>query len=86
MSKENKMTQEEVKELRSLNEDVYKSLLEIGDISAGMSRLEKAKQTALFSHETCRHKLKSKQEELIDIYGEINVNLGTGELTPVDNK
>ncbi len=86
MSKKNKMTEEEVKELRQLNEDVYRSLLEIGDVSAGISRLEKSKQAALFNHETCRHKLKAKQEALIDVYGEINVNLGTGELEPIDKK
>ena len=36
MSEKSKMTQEEVKELRQLNEEVYRSLLEIGDISAGI--------------------------------------------------
>ena len=86
MSKKSKMTEEEVKKLRQLNEEVYRSLLEIGDISAGISRLEKSKQAALFNHETCRHKLKAKQEELIDVYGEINVNLGTGELEPIKEK
>jgi pantothenate kinase len=86
MSEKSKMTQEEVTELRQLNEEVYRSLLEIGDISAGISRLEKSKQAALFNHETCRHKLKTKQEELIDVYGETNVNLGTGELAPIDEK
>ena len=78
---EDKMTQEEVDDLRSSQKKLFDSRLDLGDVQVAISRLETRKKSLVFDIETQSATFTQLQNGLTEKYGNKKVNLETGELT-----
>jgi|DEB19_MinimDraft_3_1074340.scaffolds.fasta_scaffold03299_2 hypothetical protein len=79
MAKENKITQEELDKLRSLNQTYRDLKFQIADIEVSFERMKSQKMSSLANLETSAFDLSQFQDELISKYGDIKINLQTGE-------
>jgi hypothetical protein len=79
MAKEKKITQEELDKLRSLNQTYRDLKFQIADIEVSFERMKSQKMASLANLETSAFDLSQFQDELISKYGDIKINLQTGE-------
>jgi hypothetical protein len=79
MAKENKITQEELDKLRSLNQTYRDLKFQIADIEVSFERMKSQKMASLANLETSAFDLSQFQDELVSKYGDIKINLQTGE-------
>jgi hypothetical protein len=79
MEKENKITQEELDKLRSLNQTYRDLKFQIADIEVSFERMKSQKMASLANLETSAFDLSQFQDELVSNYGDIKINLQTGE-------
>jgi hypothetical protein len=79
MEKENKITQEELDKLRSLNQTYRDLKFQIADIEVSFERMKSQKMSSLANLETTAFDLSQFQDELVSKYGDIKINLQTGE-------
>ena len=79
MAKENKITQEELEKLRSLNQTYRDLKFQIADIEVSFERMKSQKMASLANLETSAFDLSQFQDELVSKYGDIKINLQTGE-------
>lgn len=79
MAKENKITQEELEKLRSLNQTYRDLKFQIADIEVSFERMKSQKMSSLANLETSAFDLSQFQDELVSKYGDIKINLQTGE-------
>jgi len=79
MAKEKKITQEELDKLRSLNQTYRDLKFQIADIEVSFERMKSQKMASLANLETSAFDLSQFQDELVSKYGDIKINLQTGE-------
>lgn len=77
--KEKKITQEELDKLRSLNQTYRDLKFQIADIEVSFERMKSQKMSSLANLETSAFDLSQFQDELVSKYGDIKINLQTGE-------
>lgn len=70
----------ELENLKSLNLKVKSLKEDIADIEVSLSRLKTKKQSALFEIEVAAEELNKFQSELFEKYGEVVIDLSTGEI------
>jgi hypothetical protein len=78
---EDRMTKEEVSELKELQQKMFNSRVDLGDIQVAMSRLETKKKSLIFDIENQSAVLGNFQEGLHKKYGDKKVDLETGVLS-----
>lgn len=79
MAKEKKLAQEELDKLRSLNQTYRDLKFQIADIEVSFERMKSQKMASLANLETSAFDLSQFQDELVSKYGDIKINLQTGE-------
>lgn len=77
------MEEEDLKGLRTLNEEFVKTRMRLSDIIVTQSRLEKDKASLILDIENKASQLSQLQAGLETKYGRKNVNLETGVLSEV---
>ncbi len=70
----------ELENLKSFSMKVKSLKEDIADIEVSLSRLKTKKQSALFEIEVAAEELSKFQSELFDKYGNVTINLSTGEI------
>ena len=78
-----KMEEEDLAQLRNLNEEFIKTRMKLSDIVVTLSRLEKDRVSMIADIENKAAQLSQIQAGLESKYGKRNVNLETGVLTEV---
>ena len=76
----NTLESTELESLKSLNIKVKTLKEDIADIEVSLSRLKTRKQSALFEIEVAAEELNKFQSELFDKYGDVTIDLSTGEI------
>ncbi len=79
MSKETKLTEEEVKELQEVISTSNKIKLELGNI-------ETQKHYLLHEHASVIDKMNDVQAKLEEKYGKMNVDINTGDISYVEEE
>jgi hypothetical protein len=74
-----KIEQDELSKLTELNKSFRDLKFQVADIELSLERLKKQKSATLSSLETSAHDLSKYQEDIIAKYGDITINLQTGE-------
>lgn len=70
----------ELENLKSLNLKVKSLKEDIADIEVSLSRLKNKKQSSLFEIEIAAEELSKFQAELFEKYGNVTIDLSTGEI------
>ena len=70
----------ELENLKDLNFKVKSLKEDIADIEVSLSRLKTKKQSALFEIEVAADELSKFQSELFEKYGNVTIDLSTGEI------
>ena len=70
----------ELENLKSFSMKVKTLKEDIADIEVSLSRLKTKKQSALFEIEVAAEELSKFQSELFDKYGNVTIDLSTGEI------
>lgn len=76
----NTLESNELESLKALNVKVKTLKEDIADIEVSLSRLKTRKQSALFEIEVAAEELNKFQSELFDKYGDVTIDLSTGEI------
>jgi predicted nucleic acid-binding Zn-ribbon protein len=76
----NTLESTELESLKDLNFKVKTLKEEIADIEVSLSRLKTKKQSALFEIEVAAEELSKFQSELFEKYGNVTIDLSTGEI------
>jgi hypothetical protein len=74
-----KIEQEELSKLTELNRNFRDLKFDIADIELSFERLKVRKKSTLSNLEIAAHDLAKYQEEIVAKYGDITINLQTGE-------
>lgn len=74
-----KIEQDELSKLTELNKNFRDYKFQVADIELSFERLKNQKKAVLTNLEVAVHDLAKYQEELIAKYGDITINLQTGE-------
>jgi hypothetical protein len=69
----------ELETLRSLNSNVHDLKYEIAEIEVSLQRLKSKKSTTMFEIENAANQLQTFQAELFEKYGNVKIDLKTGE-------
>jgi cob(I)alamin adenosyltransferase len=78
---EDKMTKEEVSGLKDMQQKMYTSRVDLGDVQVAISRLEIKKKSLIVDIEKQSSELNSYQKVLHNKYGDKTVDLETGVLS-----
>jgi hypothetical protein len=76
---EKRISEEELEKLRSLNQNYRDLKFQVADIEITFERMKSQKISTLANLETSAFDLSQFQEELVSKYGDIKINLQTGE-------
>lgn len=76
----NTLESTELEGLKALNIKVKTLKEDIADIEVSLSRLKTKKQSALFEIEVAAEELSKFQSELFEKYGNVTIDLSTGEI------
>lgn len=76
----NTLESTELEGLKALNVKVKTLKEDIADIEVSLSRLKTRKQSALFEIEVAAEELNKFQSELFEKYGDVTIDLSTGEI------
>ena len=74
-----KLEQEELSKLTELNRNFRDLKFDVADIELSFERLKSKKKSTLANLDIAAHDLAKYQEEIIAKYGDITINLQTGE-------
>jgi hypothetical protein len=74
-----KIEQDELSKLTELNKNFRDLKFQVADIELSLERLKNQKKSTLTNLEVAVHDLAKYQEEIIAKYGDITINLQTGE-------
>ena len=74
-----KIEQDELSKLTELNKSSRDLKFQVADIELSLERLKNQKKSTLTNLEVAVHDLAKYQEEIIAKYGDITINLQTGE-------
>lgn len=74
-----KIEQDELSKLTELNRSFRDLKFDVADIELSFERLKSKKQSTLSNLDIAAHDLAKYQEELVSKYGDISINLQTGE-------
>ena len=74
-----KIEQDELSKLTELNRNFRDLKFEVADIELSFERLKSKKKSTLANLEIAAHDLVKYQEEIVAKYGDITINLQTGE-------
>ena len=74
-----KIEQEELSKLTELNRNFRDLKFQVADIELSFERLKNQKKSTISNLEIAAHDLAKYQEEIIAKYGDITINLQTGE-------
>ena len=74
-----KLEQDELSKLTELNRNFRDLKFEVADIELSFERLKSKKKSTLANLDIAAHDLAKYQEEIIAKYGDITINLQTGE-------
>ncbi|MFY8170638.1 MAG: hypothetical protein ACOVK2_05935 [Candidatus Fonsibacter sp.] len=74
-----KLEQEELSILTELNRNFRDLKFEVADIELSFERLKSKKKSTLANLDIAVHDLAKYQEDMVAKYGEISINLQTGE-------
>lgn len=74
-----KIEQEELSKLTELNRNFRDLKFQVADIELSFERLKNQKSATIANLEVAVHDLAKYQEEIIAKYGDITINLQTGE-------
>jgi hypothetical protein len=74
-----KIEQDELSKLTELNRNFRDLKFQVADIELSLERLKNQKKSTLTNLEVAVHDLAKYQEEIIAKYGDIKINLQTGE-------
>lgn len=79
------ITQEELELLQKANTDFNKAKLQLADIEIGIKQLE-GKKSGVFSElEQISNEFKELETTMVEKYGNVNINLQTGEIQDDEN-
>ena len=81
MEKNNKLTKEELEGIYSIQKENQENINNLGLIEFQVGKLEQEKQNIINKIEDLENKFQAKLESLKEKYGEINLDLSTGEFT-----
>ena len=70
----------QLENLKSFNMKIKSLKEDIADIEVSLSRLKTKKQSALFEIEVAAEELSKFQAELFEKYGDVTIDLSTGEI------
>lgn len=76
----NTIESNELENLKGLSNKVKGLKEDIADIEVSLSRLKTKKQSALFEIEVAAEELNKFQSELFEKYGDVTIDLSTGEI------
>jgi hypothetical protein len=76
----NTLESNELENLKSFSMKVKSLKEDIADIEVSLSRLKTKKQSALFEIEVAAEELSKFQSELFEKYGDVTIDLSTGEI------
>ena len=76
----NALESNELENLKGLSNRVKGLKEDIADIEVSLSRLKTKKQSALFEIEVAAEELNKFQSELFEKYGDVTIDLSTGEI------
>lgn len=74
-----KIEQDELSKLTELNRNFRDLKFEVADIELSFERLKSKKKSTLANLEIAAHDLAKYQEDIVTKYGDITINLQTGE-------
>ena len=74
-----KIEQDELSKLTELNRNFRDLKFQVADIELSFERLKNQKKATIANLEVAVHDLAKYQEEIISKYGDITINLQTGE-------
>jgi hypothetical protein len=74
-----KIEQDELSKLTELNRNFRDLKFQVADIELSFERLKNQKKSTITNLEVAVHDLAKYQEEIIAKYGDITINLQTGE-------
>ena len=74
-----KLDQEELSKLTELNLNFRDLKFEVADIELSFERLKSKKKSTLANLDIAAHDLAKYQEDIVAKYGDITINLQTGE-------
>lgn len=82
----NTLESTELEGLKALNIKVKTLKEDIADIEVSLSRLKTKKQSALFEIEVAAEELSKFQSELFEKYGNVTIDLSTGEIKNAEHQ
>lgn len=75
----NKIEEQELEKLKKFHASVYNMKIELADTEVSLSRLSNKKTALMFDLETAANELGTYQNELFSKYGDVKIDLKTGE-------
>lgn len=80
-----KITEQELEDLRRVNSEFNSLKGKIADAEIEIKRLSVFKEGVFSKLETASIDFKEQEKKLLDTYGNVNINLQTGEITDDKN-
>jgi pterin-4a-carbinolamine dehydratase len=78
---EKKLTLEELEKYSAAHKEYYKARDVLSDVLIQEERLKTFKQSSLINHDVAQNAIAEMQNELHAKYGEVKINLATGDLS-----
>jgi hypothetical protein len=79
------ITEQELEELRRVNSEFNSLKGKIADAEIEIKKLNVFKEDVFSKLETVSIDFKEQEKKLLDVYGKVNINLQTGEITDDKN-
>jgi len=79
------ITEQELEELRRVNSEFNTLKGKIADAEIEIKKLNVFKEDVFSKLETVSIDFKEQEKKLLDVYGKVNINLQTGEITDDKN-
>ena len=79
------ITEQELEDLRKVHSDFNSLKGKIADAEIEIKKLNVFKEDVFSKLETASADFKEKEKKLLDTYGNVNINLSTGEITDDKN-
>ena len=80
-----KITEQELEDLRRVNSEFNSLKGKIADAEIEIKKLNVFKEDVFYKLETVSIDFKEQEKKLLEIYGNVNINLQTGEITDDKN-
>jgi len=80
-----KITEQELEDLKRINLEFNSLRIKIADIEIERNRLKIYKDEIFSKLDVASNDFKEQEKKLLDIYGNVNINIQTGEITDDKN-